>query len=84
MAKFAPCINLPSVLGELVGGVVIGISVLRLLVFSESGLDASDSLIIQLLQSTANLSGEAVQPVYEGMSEVISVLAELGVIVLLF
>lgn len=77
-------INLPSVLGELVGGVVIGISIFRLLVFSESGLDASDSLIIQLLQSTANLNGESVQPVFEGMSEVISVLAELGVIILLF
>lgn len=77
-------INLPSVLGELVGGVVIGISIFRLLVFSESGLDASDSLIIQLLQSTANLNGESVQSVFEGMSEVISVLAELGVIILLF
>jgi Kef-type K+ transport system membrane component KefB len=77
-------INLPSVLGELVGGVVIGISVFKLLVFSESGLEASDSLIIQFLQATSNLNEAAVQPVFEGMSEVISVLAELGVIILLF
>lgn len=77
-------INLPSVLGELVGGVIIGISSLKLLVFPEGGLDASDSLIIQLLQSTSNLSDAGVEPVFAGMSEVISVLSELGVIILLF
>ena len=77
-------INLPAVLGELVGGVVIGISAIKLLVFPEGGLSADDSLIIQLLQTTANLTPGASEVVFESMSEVISVLAELGVIVLLF
>jgi len=77
-------INLPSVLGELVGGVVIGVSALKFLVFPEGGMEATDSLIIQLLQSTANLSHGGTELVFESMSEVISVLAELGVIILLF
>ena len=49
-------INLPPVLGELVGGVLIGISAFHLLVFPESGSLAEDSLIISMLQSTAGLS----------------------------
>lgn len=77
-------INLPAVLGELVGGVAIGISAFKLLVFPEGGLGADDSLIIQLLQTTANLTPGASGVVFDSMSEVISVLAELGVIILLF
>lgn len=77
-------INLPSVLGELVGGVVIGISALKLLVFPEGGMEATDSLIIQLLQTTANLTPGESGLVFDSMSEVISVLSELGVIILLF
>ncbi len=77
-------INLPSVLGELVGGVIIGISVFKLVVFSEGGFDASESVIMQLLQNTSNMPPESIKPVFEGMSEVISVLSELGVIILLF
>ncbi len=77
-------INLPAVLGELVGGVVIGISALKLLVFPEGGLEATDSLIIQFLQATANLNPGESGLVFESMSEVISVLSELGVIILLF
>lgn len=77
-------INLPSVLGELVGGVVIGISALKLLVFPEGGMEATDSLIIQLLQTTANLTPGESGLVFDSMSEVIAVLSELGVIILLF
>jgi len=77
-------INLPAVLGELVGGVVIGVSALKLLVFPEGGLDATDSLVIQFLQATANLTPGESGLVFESMSEVISVLSELGVIILLF
>lgn len=77
-------INLPPVLGELVGGVVIGISALHLLVFPESGAPAADSLIIQMMSATARLSPEAAESVFATQSEVISLLAELGVIVLLF
>jgi Kef-type K+ transport system membrane component KefB len=77
-------LSLPPVLGELVGGVVVGVSVLHLLVFPESGADGSSSLIFTLLEKTAGLSPDAVPSLFSAESEVISVLAELGVIVLLF
>lgn len=77
-------IGLPAVLGELVGGVLIGVSAFKFLVFPEGGLGAEDSLIIQLLQSTANLTPGTEEAVFHSMSEVISVLSELGVIILLF
>ena len=77
-------INLPPVLGELVGGVLIGISAFRLLVFPESGSLAEDSLIINLLQNTAGLSPESAPSVFAAQSEVITILSELGVIILLF
>lgn len=77
-------IDLPPVLGELVGGVVVGVSALHLLVFPESGAQASDSLIMSALQLINNLTPEAVESIYQSQSEVVSVLAELGVIILLF
>ncbi|MGF1481153.1 MAG: cation:proton antiporter [Cyanophyceae cyanobacterium] len=77
-------INLPPVLGELVGGVAIGVSALRLLVFPEGGSEATDSLIVSFLQTTTDLSPAAAESVYETQSEVISLLAELGVVILLF
>jgi Kef-type K+ transport system membrane component KefB len=77
-------INLPPVLGELVGGVVVGVSAFRLLVFPGSGEDGSHSLIMGLMQLTANLSPDALTSVFQAQSEVISVLSELGVIILLF
>ncbi len=76
-------INLPPVLGELVGGVIVGVSALHIVMFPESG-DESGSLIIQFLQTTAGLPADAVATVFESESEVISVLSELGVIILLF
>ncbi|GAX39805.1 Na+/H+-exchanging protein [Tolypothrix sp. NIES-4075] len=75
--------GLPPVLGELLSGVVVGVSVLHLLVFSSGGTDSSN-LIISFLQSTAGLSPDAAAGVFAAQSEVISVLAELGVIILLF
>ncbi len=77
-------INLPPVLGELVGGVVVGVSALHLLVFPESGATAADSVIIQILQQTAGLQASQAAEVFSAQSEVISVLAEMGVILLLF
>lgn len=77
-------INLPPVLGELIGGVVVGVSALHLLIFPGAGLDASASLIMQVLQGTAHLSPAELEATFEAQSEVISVLAELGVIILLF
>lgn len=76
-------INLPPVLGELVGGVLIGISAFRLLVFPETSA-AEDSLIISMLQNTAGLTSESASTVFTAQSEVISLLSELGVIILLF
>lgn len=77
-------INLPPVLGELVGGVVVGVSALHLLVFPEGGADVTNSAIVGFLQATTNLSPEAAVSVFQAQSEVISVLAELGVVILLF
>jgi Kef-type K+ transport system membrane component KefB len=76
-------VGLPPVLGELVGGVVVGISGLHLLRFPESGGDGSNA-IMTFLKLTANLSPDAVNSTFAMQSEVISVLAELGVIILLF
>jgi Kef-type K+ transport system membrane component KefB len=76
-------VGLPPVLGELLGGVVIGISALHLLVFPESGADSS-SLIMTFLQTTAGLPPDALSATFQAQCEVISILAELGVIILLF
>jgi Kef-type K+ transport system membrane component KefB len=77
-------LNLPPVLGELVGGVVVGISVLKLIVFPEAVAEGTDSIIITFLQNTAGLPVEISAQVFESQSEVISVLSEIGVILLLF
>lgn len=77
-------LDLPPVLGELVGGVVVGISALHLLVFPETGATAADSLLMTALQWLGQLDAAAVTHIFQSQSEVISVLAELGVIVLLF
>ncbi|MFM7408927.1 MAG: cation:proton antiporter [Cuspidothrix sp.] len=77
-------VGLPPVLGELLGGVLVGVSVLHLLVFPEGGTDTSNSLIMYFLQTTAGLTPEATPQVFAAQSEVISILSELGVIILLF
>ncbi|MEL6493828.1 MAG: cation:proton antiporter [Cyanobacteria bacterium J06623_7] len=76
--------NLPPVLGELVGGVVVGVSALHLLVFPETGATAGDSVIVTILQQIAGLSAANSDAVFASFSEVVSVLAEIGVIILLF
>lgn len=77
-------LDLPPVLGELVGGVVVGVSALHLIVFPETGAAAADSVIMSGLQWLGDLDAEAMTHIFTSQSEVISVLAELGVIVLLF
>ncbi|YAF93912.1 MAG: cation:proton antiporter [Nodularia sp. CChRGM 3473] len=77
-------IDLPPVLGELLGGVVVGASALHLVVFPESGAAASDSTIMTILQLINDISPAAVTSIFQSQSEIISVLAELGVIILLF
>lgn len=76
-------LNLPSVLGELVGGVVVGVSALNLIVFPEGGL-IPHSLLMDLIQVTSPLDPEGLRAVFSGESEALTVLAELGVIILLF
>lgn len=77
-------INLPPVLGELIGGVVIGVSALNLLVFAEGSSPVSDAFVIKFLESTAGLDPELVPDVAGSIGEVISSLSEIGVIILLF
>ncbi|RCJ15896.1 sodium:proton antiporter [Nostoc sp. ATCC 43529] len=76
--------DLPPVLGELVGGVLVGASALHLVVFPDSGVAASDSIIMTILQFINNLTPDALTSIFQTQSEVVSVLAELGVIILLF
>jgi Kef-type K+ transport system membrane component KefB len=77
--------NLPPVLGELLGGVVVGVSALRLLMFPDGISDvASTSAIIDLLQVTAGLNPAAASSVFDRQAEAISVMSEIGVIILLF
>ncbi|MBD1805700.1 cation:proton antiporter [Microcoleus sp. FACHB-SPT15] len=83
-AEAARRFDLPPVLGELVAGVIVGVSALHLIIFPESGLSASDSAVMTVLQWINHLSPAALTSVFESQSEVISVLAELGVIILLF
>ena len=83
-SEVAKKLNFPPVLGELVAGVIVGISALHLVIFPENGLVAADSLLMTALQALNQLSPEGIETVFESQSEVISVLAELGVIILLF
>jgi Kef-type K+ transport system membrane component KefB len=76
-------INLPPVLGELIGGVIVGVSALHLIVFPE-GAGETGSILMRLVESTSDLGSEGLLTVFRGESEVVSVLAELGVIILLF
>ena len=82
--ELSKLVDLPPVLGELVAGVVVGVSALHLLVFPETGATASDSVVMTILQQIAGLNPENIGEVFAAQSEVISVLAELGVIILLF
>lgn len=83
-SEIAKRFDLPPVLGELVAGVIIGVSALRAVIFPEGGLTASDSLIMTILQSLNQLTPETLNQIFSSQSEVISILAELGVIILLF
>jgi Kef-type K+ transport system membrane component KefB len=77
-------LNLPPVLGELMAGVLVGVSALNLVVFPDSGGTAATSNIMNVLEFIGPLTPEAIRAIFGRQSEVISVLAELGVIVLLF
>ncbi|AUT02914.1 sodium:proton antiporter [Nostoc sp. CENA543] len=82
--ELARIIDLPPVLGELVGGVIVGASALHLVVFPQSGAVADDSMIMKVLQLINHLTPDAATAIFNTQSEGISILAELGVIILLF
>jgi len=82
--ELSKLIGLPPVLGELVSGVLVGMSALHLLVFPEVGVDASASVLMMGVQALMGTSSETMNSVFQTQGEIISVLAELGVIVLLF
>jgi Kef-type K+ transport system membrane component KefB len=77
-------LNMPPVLGQLLGGLVVGISALHLLVFTDGGGDSGDSVLIKFLVATTGLSIDGAATIFQINSEVISVLAEIGVVILLF
>ncbi len=76
--------GLPPVLGELIAGVVVGASALHLLVFPEGGSVAADSVVMRILQLVNPPSTEVIAAVFQIQSEFLSILAEIGVIILLF
>ncbi|MBE9189556.1 cation:proton antiporter [Gloeocapsopsis crepidinum LEGE 06123] len=82
--EFSNRVGLPPVLGELVGGVLVGVSALHLLAFPEAGVEPSSSLIIRFLESTGGLTPDLAGAVFRDQNDVISVLAEIGVVILLF
>jgi Kef-type K+ transport system membrane component KefB len=77
-------IDLPPVLGELLAGVIVGVSALHLIVFPGSGLEADQSMIMQALQRTLHFDPALLEVTFKAQSEVLSTLAEMGVIILLF
>jgi Kef-type K+ transport system membrane component KefB len=83
-AEASKRLDFPPVLGELVAGVIVGVSALHLVIFPEGGLTAQDSFLMTALQGLNHLTPASLTSVFEAQSEVISVLAEIGVIILLF
>jgi len=77
-------LGLPPILGELVGGVVVGISALHLLVFPEGGANSFNSIIMNLLQATADLDLKETSAILKTQSEILTIFAEMSVLVLLF
>ncbi|MBU6186710.1 MAG: cation:proton antiporter, partial [Cyanobacteria bacterium REEB444] len=49
-AEVSKRLDFPPVLGELVSGVLVGMSALHLVVFPENGMESSDSFIMSTLQ----------------------------------
>lgn len=89
--EIAVRLSFPPVLGELLGGVMVGASALGLLVFPEgpvSGQElhtlAQSSALMQFLQTTAGLDEGSLVPVFSAQSQIIDTLSEIGVVILLF
>ncbi|MEO0854355.1 MAG: cation:proton antiporter, partial [Cyanobacteria bacterium J06648_11] len=78
-------LGLPSLMGELLGGILIGVSGLRLIVLPRANLTAADSVIVNWV---AHLHGfndiHILDTVFRFQSDFFQTLASVGVIVLLF
>lgn len=83
-AEISQYLNFPPVLGELVAGVIVGMSALHWVVSADSGIAATDAGVMIVLQWIYHFTPDVATNIFESESEVISVLAELGVIILLF
>ena len=83
-AEISQYLNFPPVLGELVAGVIVGVSAFDWIVLAGGDLPASESGVMFVLEWIYHLTPAAATNVFESQTEVISVLAELGVIILLF
>ena len=64
-SEIANRLDFPPVLGELVAGVIVGVSALHLVIFPEGGLAATDSLLMTALQALNHLSPEGIETVFE-------------------
>jgi len=89
--EMAVRLSFPPVLGELLGGVLVGGSGLGLLVFPEGPLSAEalptlaqSSALMQILQATAGLDKGSLVQVFSSQSQIIDILSEMGVVILLF
>ncbi len=82
--EIAGKLDLPPVLGELVAGVIVGISALHLLILPEGNITATSSVVMVILQALNHLSPASLQAVFTAHGEIIAILADLGVIILLF
>lgn len=77
-------LNLPPVLGELIAGVAVGASALHLIVFPEGGATADTSFLMTVLHQVEPMTPDLLEYIFKTQSEVVTVLAEIGVIILLF
>jgi Kef-type K+ transport system membrane component KefB len=83
-AEISQHLNFPPVLGELVSGVIVGVSAFDWIVLADSDSPSTESGVMFVLQWIYHISPAIAANIFESQSEVISVLAELGVIILLF
>ena len=78
-------LGLTSILGELLGGAIVGISFLGLVVLPGEGITAGNSLLLQFIQVfQPNLTPIEINGIFEAQGKILANLSQLGVILLLF
>ncbi|KST65702.1 cation:proton antiporter [Mastigocoleus testarum] len=77
-------LKLPSVLGDLVSGILLGGSILGILIFSTEGTEAN-SVLLRFLQFITGVSSETMEQAYNfQMKEFLDESANIGLLTLLF